>query len=159
MSLSQEFIREEDYDGWMVRGFPAIGDVLVTTEAPLGESAQVTDETIALAQRLILLKPDPVLMTGDFLSHYFRAGGGTGELRSRATGSTALGIKASHLRDVVLPVPPINEQQAIVGHVSREISGLERLTAKVRRHVELLGEYRTALISAAVTGKIDVREA
>jgi type I restriction enzyme S subunit len=55
-SLSQEYIREEDYASWMVRGFPEAGDVLVTTEAPLGESAQILEENIALAQRIILLK-------------------------------------------------------------------------------------------------------
>src|SRR5262249_48873718 len=57
-----EFIAEEDYDEWMRRGLPQRGDVLVTTEAPLGEVAQVGSERVALAQRLICLRGKPGLL-------------------------------------------------------------------------------------------------
>jgi hypothetical protein len=56
-------------------------------------------------------------------------------------------------------VPPFTEQDEIIAYVRLETAKLDALAAKLRRHVNLLGEYRTALISAAVTGKIDVREA
>src|ERR1035437_1435839 len=46
-----ECIAEEDYEGWMRRGFPQAGDVLLTMEAPLGEVAQLDDRKVALAQR------------------------------------------------------------------------------------------------------------
>jgi type I restriction enzyme S subunit len=88
-SLSQEFIPEDDYDEWMVRGLPEIGDVLVTTEAPLGEAAQVEDPYIALAQRIILLKADNRQISNEYLKYHFASASGTGELWSRATGSTA----------------------------------------------------------------------
>ena len=51
-----EFIAIEDYDFWMRRGIPRLGDVLITTEAPLGEVAQLCQQRVALAQRLILLR-------------------------------------------------------------------------------------------------------
>ncbi|MFK8183408.1 MAG: hypothetical protein AB8B99_08535 [Phormidesmis sp.] len=51
-----EFVSEETYDKWMSRGFPKKGDVLITTEAPLGEVAQLNIEKVALAQRIILLR-------------------------------------------------------------------------------------------------------
>jgi type I restriction enzyme S subunit len=54
-------------------------------------------------------------------------------------------------------LPPIAEQQAIVEHVRRLAHSFEELTAEAMRAVDLLSERRTALISAAVTGKIDVR--
>lgn len=47
-----EFISVDDYDSWMVRGFPKVGDVVLTTEAPLGEVAQLDNANIALAQRV-----------------------------------------------------------------------------------------------------------
>ena len=54
-------------------------------------------------------------------------------------------------------VPPTHEQQAILRHIAKVGSHIDRLIAKVREAIDKLREYRTALISAAVTGKIDVR--
>jgi len=156
--LSQEFIREEDYDSWMVRGLPEVGDVLITTEAPLGESAQIVDARIALAQRIILLKADKERITNNYLKYHFAANSGQGELWSRATGSTAIGIKAYHLRAILVTVPPIEEQENIAAHLDRETARLDTLITKIQKMIERLEEYRTALISAAVTGKMDVRE-
>ncbi|WP_286181552.1 hypothetical protein [Escherichia ruysiae] len=51
-----EFIAINDYDDWMVRGLPLEGDVVLTTEAPLGEVAQLDARKVALAQRVITLR-------------------------------------------------------------------------------------------------------
>ena len=51
-----EFINPEDYDDWMTRGLPEIDDVVLTTEAPLGEVALIKDKNVALAQRIITLR-------------------------------------------------------------------------------------------------------
>jgi type I restriction enzyme, S subunit len=157
LSSSQEFISEEDYASRMVRGFPENGDVLITTEAPLGETAQIVDERVTLAQRIILLKVDKALITNEYLKFYFMSGSGKGELWSRATGSTAIGIKASHLREVFIIIPSLSEQQAIVSYLDREIAKIDALVSRTLEGIEKLKEYSSALISAAVTGKIDVR--
>jgi type I restriction enzyme S subunit len=52
-------------------------------------------------------------------------------------------------------VPPLNEQQAIVGYLDHATSGIDALIAKTERSIELLHEHRRAVISAAVTGRID----
>jgi type I restriction enzyme S subunit len=57
-----------------------------------------------------------------------------------------------------LLVPPLSEQQAIVAYLDRETGKIDALITKVEEAIEKLKEYRTALISAVVTGKIDVRE-
>jgi restriction endonuclease S subunit len=54
-------------------------------------------------------------------------------------------------------LPPFDEQQEILHFLDRETAKIDTLIAKVREHIEKLKEYRTAIISAAVTGKIDVR--
>ena len=54
-------------------------------------------------------------------------------------------------------MPPEMEQQEILGFLKRETERLDRLVSTVQEHIAKLREYRTALISAAVTGKIDVR--
>ena len=157
-SESQEYIREELYPLWMVRGFPESGDVVVTTEAPLGESAQITDTNVALAQRIILLKADKDKVTNDYLKYHFVGDSGHCELQTRATGSTAIGIKASHMKASLITIPPIIEQRAIAAFLDRETSQIDALETKVQEAIDRLKELRTALISAAVTGKIDVRE-
>ncbi len=153
---SQEFISEEDYASRMVRGFPEIGDVLITTEAPLGEVAQIADERVTLAQRIILLKIDKLSMTNEYLKYYFMSSFGQGELWSHATGSTAIGIKASHLREVLVVVPSLIEQFAIITFLDHETANIDALISRIREGIEKLKEYSSALISAAVTGKIDV---
>lgn len=157
-SLSEEFIPEDLYGPWMVRGFPERGDVLITTEAPLGETAQIDDPTVALAQRIILLKPDRLNITGDFLKYHFVGDLGHSELWSHATGSTALGIKASHLKATLVAVPPLEEQETITALADNETAKIDRMILKIHQGVDQLQEYRTALISSAVTGKIDVRQ-
>lgn len=54
--------------------------------------------------------------------------------------------------------PPYAEQQAIVAYLDRELAKFDALTAEAQRAIDLLQERRTALISAAVTGQIDVRQ-
>lgn len=53
---SLEFIADEEYEDWMRRGLPKPGNIVMTTEAPLGEIAQLDERKIALAQRLITLR-------------------------------------------------------------------------------------------------------
>ncbi len=68
-------------------------------------------------------------------------------------------LNTSIVGRIPLVIPPLEEQRAIVRLVEREMASLDALAQRVRQHIDLFGEYRTALISAAVTGKIDVREA
>ncbi|QNU43005.1 restriction endonuclease subunit S [Mixta calida] len=60
--------------------------------------------------------------------------------------------------EFVFPVPPINEQNDIADFVQKTLNKFDDLTQKAFKQIELLQERRTALISAAVTGKIDVRD-
>jgi hypothetical protein len=62
-----EFIAFGDYDSWMRRGLPEPGDVVITTEAPLGEVGQIGLEKVALAQRLIVLRGKPNLLDNTYL--------------------------------------------------------------------------------------------
>ncbi|KEY59846.1 restriction endonuclease subunit S [Serratia sp. DD3] len=108
-----EYIAEEDYDSWMVRGFPQAGDVVVTTEAPLGEVAQLDDPNVALAQRIVTLRGAKGLLLNDYLRYVMQGSYVQSQMESRATGSTVKGIKQSELRKVLLPIPSLQEQSAI----------------------------------------------
>jgi type I restriction enzyme S subunit len=71
--------------------------------------------------------------------------------------STVPQINNKHIAPERFPVPPYNEQEKIVDYIDSEIAKIDSLTTDAARAVDLLQERRTALISAAVTGKIDVR--
>jgi type I restriction enzyme S subunit len=58
----------------------------------------------------------------------------------------------------VIPLPPVEEQNSIVAYLSSETLRFDRLVSEAEKAVSLLNERRSALISAAVTGKIDVRK-
>jgi len=123
----------------------------------LGESAQIVNADVALAQRIILIKANKGKLTNEYLKYHFAADSGRCELWSKATGSTALGIKASHFKGTLVAIPPISEHQTIAAFLDRETAKIDVLISKIREAIDRLKEYRNALISAAVTGKIDVR--
>ena len=61
------------------------------------------------------------------------------------------------MNEVWVSVPPLSEQQEIVDFLDRETAKIDSLIKKEKKIIKKMKEYRTALISAAVTGKIDVR--
>jgi type I restriction enzyme, S subunit len=158
-NASAEFVSEADYPTIMRRGLPRKGDLLITTEAPLGNAALVDREDVALAQRVIRFRMNPRSFEPDYvlfsvLSPYFQD-----QLQSRGTGSTALGIKASKLPQLQILCPPIPEQREIVASIHDQTEPLEGALDRAQREISLLHEYRTSLISDVVTGKLDVRDA
>ena len=108
-----EFIAEDDYEPWMRRGMPEASDVVITTEAPLGEVAQLGSERVALAQRLIALRGKRGVLDNTFLKFLMQSSGVQDQLRARASGTTVFGIRQSELRKVLLTLPPFKEQLAI----------------------------------------------
>ena len=156
---SQEYVAVDEYDEIMRRGLPKKGDILFTTEAPLGNVALIDREDVALAQRIIRFRMKPEYFLSSFalygmMSEHFQL-----QLQSLSTGSTAEGLKASKLPILRLIAPPIQEQRTIVAFLSGETASIDALVAKVEAATERLLEYRTALITAAVTGKVNVRGA
>jgi type I restriction enzyme S subunit len=113
-----EFIAPEDYDSWMTRGLPEVDDIVLTTEAPLGEIALIKNKNVALAQRIITLRGKKQLVFNPFLKYYFQSTNGQHELESRASGTTVFGIKAAVLRKVPVSLPPLSEQHAIASVLS-----------------------------------------
>src|SRR6218665_2275676 len=98
----EEFISEDDFDKWMRRGMPKPGDIVMTTEAPLGEVAQLDGRKVALAQRVITLRGKPDVLDNTFLKFLLQSSPVQAELRSRTTGTTVVGIRQSELRKVNL---------------------------------------------------------
>jgi type I restriction enzyme S subunit len=145
-----EFIAEEDYDAWMRRGFPNPGDVLFTTEAPLGEVAQLDGRKVALAQRLLVLRGKPSLLDNTFLKHALTAQEVKKQIDARATGSTVRGIRQRELRKVMIPVPPIALQRDFASRVT----GVEKLKAAHRTSLAELNALFAMLQHRAFRGAL-----
>ena len=108
-----EYIAEEDYDKWMVRGFPKVGDVILTTEAPLGEVALLKEEKVALAQRIVCLRGKDNVLDNTYLKYYLQSGKGQKSLSARESGTTVTGIKQAELRRVDIEYPAYDDQRRI----------------------------------------------
>jgi type I restriction enzyme S subunit len=103
------------YPTWMVRGFPCVGDVVMTTEAPLGEVIQLDEETAqyALGQRVVCMRGKANKVDNTFLRYLLSSPGQKDILERYATGTTVFGISQKALRSVPISHPDIKEQQRI----------------------------------------------
>ena len=110
---SQEYILEEDYEEVMRRGKPEIGDVLITTEAPCGNIAQVNICDIALAQRIIKYRGHKNVIDNTYLKHYMLSSCFQMILQEKISGGTVKGIKGSILHQQYIGFPKFDEQLKI----------------------------------------------
>ena len=96
----------------------------------------------------------------EWLNYLLNSTGVLGMARSMALLSVnQANLNPTKYQQVIVPIPALSEQQTIAGFLRCETSKIDALISKVRQAIDHLKEFRTALISAAVTGKIDVREA
>ena len=140
------------------------GDVLITKDSEtwtdIAVPAVVSEDLpgILCGYHLAHIRPDGHC-DGRFLSRVFTAVGPRGQYHIAANGITRFGLTGDSIRAGVFALPPLPEQRAIASFLDRETAKIDALVAKVQEAIDRLKELRTALISAAVTGKIDVREA
>lgn len=126
----QEFIAKNDYSSWMTRGFPRLGDLLFTTEAPMGNVALVNiSEQFALAQRVICFQLHEISI-GPFLKLAMMSPTFQRQLLEVATGMTATGVKSSRLKEMPVPLPPLAEQHRIVAKVDELMTLCDRMEAQ-----------------------------
>ena len=123
-----EYISIDEYQSRQSRGVSHKGDILFTTEAPLGNVALADLDVFSVGQRVITLKSKGLALNECFvwflLSNYFQT-----EILKQATGSTVQGIKAARLKKLVLPLPPIEEQKRIAARINKLFAEADKLLA------------------------------
>jgi len=139
------------------------GDVLITKDSEswtdIAVSAVVTEDMpgVLCGYHLALIRPGAGC-DGDFLSRAFAAVGPRDQFQVVANGITRFGLGSDAIQTGVFAMPPLEEQRAITGFLDRKTARIDAMVTKVFDAISRLKELRTALISAAVTGKIDVRD-
>ena len=124
----KEYISREEYEGRQSRGITRKGDLLFTTEAPMGNAALCDLDECSCGQRIITFKEYiegtalPALFMYFILSPQFQQ-----QLLDNCTGTTAKGIKADKLKHFLLPLPPYEEQKRIVAKLEEILPLCERL--------------------------------
>lgn len=109
----KEFIPDEEYSQWMNRGLPKSGDVLFTTEAPLGNVCMFPNDGLyALGQRTLTLRVKKN-NCGEFLFYLLQSPKNQSEIFDRSTGSTAKGIKSRIFQTIPFKFPELLEQEKI----------------------------------------------
>ena len=151
----EEFISLDEYKIWMTRGFPKKGDLLFTPEAPLGNIAKIDlTEKFALAQRAICFQFH-LAPIADFLRLFIMAPLFQEMLKSEGTGVTAQGIKASKLKDFLIPLPPLEEQYRLVAKVDELMALCDQLEQQTENslthHQTLVETLLNALTEALAT--------
>jgi len=161
MDLSKySFIKPELHKQLTRYKKPQRGDVLVTrVGAGIGEACIIdTDLEFSVYVSLTHIRPNKEILS-EYIVYFFNTeycyqlnhegtvvGGGQGNLNVK------------NVERYRIPLPPIDEQREIVEYLDNYRSETDELISKYQKQIELMQEYRTAIISQAVTGKIDVRE-
>ena len=152
-------ISEEDFNELQRSVEVKKNDILLAiVGATIGKVA-IVDEMLpfAIQRSLAVLRPNINIAYYKYFSYFMRSSSFQQLLWKNVGYSAQPGIYLGSLANFNITVPDTNEQRAIASFIDRETGRIDTLTTKVRESVSKLREYRTALISAAVTGKIDVR--
>lgn len=151
------YITQEIHDG-MSNSKVKQGDVLLNiTGASIGRCyfMQNSIEEANVNQHVCIIRPVESIETR-FLYFILRSNIGQEQIRREQTGSGREGLNMEALGNFFIPMSGKDEQQQIVSRIERECAQVDVKIAKTKKRIDLLAEYRTALISEVVTGKVKV---
>lgn len=138
------------YQRWMAKGDVSKGDVVMTTEAPLGNVAQIPDNgRYILSQRVILMRGRQGLLLNNFLRHYLASEQFQVAMAIQSSGTTARGIQRRKFERLHIPLPDIREQERI----SSVLDSIDRAAQAGRTAVQKLIQQKRALLQDLLTGR------
>ncbi len=144
-----EYIEADEYEEWMSKGIPKAGDILFTTEAPLGNVAPFPSTgKFALGQRVITLRTKAKKCLSEFLFQSLLGPRMQNEIDFHSTGSTAKGIKSAVFVKLSFYYPEIAEQQKIADC----LSSLDALIAAQTEKLDALKTHKKGLMQQLFPG-------
>jgi type I restriction enzyme, S subunit len=155
LSIVTRFISEDNFHDMTENRLPCKGDIIYSRNASLGSAAYVdTDQRFAMGQDVVLItseKQDQL-----FLSYFLNAQTGISQVDLACVGSTFRRINVGQIKQILVTVPPLEEQIAIGEYLEKIHGFYSKNVALIYLQIEKLQEYRQSLITAAVTGKLAI---
>jgi type I restriction enzyme S subunit len=139
----------------------AAGDILFSITAYLGSVAVVDGDWVGgyVSQHVALCRVDTDRSLPRFIGWAMLSTSGQDQLRQGAEGGTKQQLALDDIRELKIPLPPLDEQRHIADYLDEQTVKIDTLIAETETFIDLARERRSALITAAVTGQIDVRGA
>ena len=151
----REFVAPESYDSWMTRGIPLKGDVIFTTEAPLGNVCQLdTDEKVVFAQRIITLQANREILNPAFLKYSLMSPQMQSIILEQATGATVSGIKAKLLKKVAVSFPSIEKQNATIQQFDSLSKKINQIEQTYQQEIDSFDELKQSILQEAFNGRL-----
>jgi type I restriction enzyme, S subunit len=151
-------VSHDDYIKLSKRIKSSKGDVVMARYATIGTLMYVdVDADFLVSYSCVTLKPNCSKISGLYLFHFLRSDAFRQGIEKQVNTNTQGNVGIADLRGIKIALPPIEEQAAITAFLDAETFKFDATRAEAEGVVSLLKERRSALISAAVTGQIDVR--
>ncbi len=135
------------------------GDVIVSTVRTYLKSIAKIDnpsKNLIASTGFAVIRPRKI--EADYAGFLFYSELLIGEIISLSTGVSYPAVNSTQIEDIIIPIPPLSEQQSIVEYIETESTRIDAKISRTEKLIELLEEYRTALISEVVTGKVRIIE-
>ena len=146
----EEYVNEASFDSWMSRGTPKAGDILFTTEAPLGMACRYPKEGLyAVGQRTVTLRTNN-LLDSEFLLYILLSEHGQRLIDIRSSGSTVKGIKSSELKKINIVYPSCTIEQRKIASI---LSTWDKAISTTERLIDNSKQQKKALIQQLLSGK------
>jgi len=142
---STTFVSRETYDSWTTRGLPNPGDVIITTEAPVGEVAEFPgDREYLLTRRVMALQANPQVLAGRYLLYALQSPQTKARLLSGDRGTTVPRVLKTDITSLEIPLPSLTEQK----HIAHILGTLDDKIELNRRMNEMLEAIAQALFKS-----------
>ena len=140
----REYIPEELFAEWMTRGFPRVGDVLFTTEAPLGNVCRIPNlyDRFAVGQRIVTMQVMQDVLDSAYLEHALKSETFQRKIKQKSSGSTVTGIRSKLLEKLSIPIPPLAPQREFAAFVAK----VDKLAFAARQRREVAKQLYRAKI-------------
>ena len=133
--------------------FSKVNDILLSVRAPVG-AINISDRVYGIGRGLCAITAKKVIMK--YL--WYSLNVSLEELFIKSKGSTFEAVTVTDVQNLLIILPPKNEQDDIVNFLDKKTAEIDGLVIEIKKQIEKLKEYRQSLISEAVTGKIYVRD-
>lgn len=139
------------------------GDVIITKDSESWDDIAIPTFVpeaipgVVCAYHLALIRPFSGEIEGEFLFRAFSSDPVADQFRIAATGVTRFGLAQGAIKGAFFPLPPLEEQWAIIAHINEKCAEISQAISRAEREIALMREYRIRLISDVVTGQVDVR--